>query len=193
MTRPRRPTSPAAARRRAFTLLELILVLVILSVMVAIVVPSLTGVGRNRGADEVTSQIMALCQYGRSQAISDGYAYRLYLDPANRQFQLMVDVGDGTFGELGKEMGQVIYLPEGVSMSFDDAFYLAAIEQGSETGRVAPPREAASIPFVEFKPSGRIDPCRISVMDRDGAVTDIICPSPTETMRLLKPDGSVKF
>ena len=57
---------------RGFTLLELILVMVILSTVLAMAAPSLSGFFGSRQTHDTAAQILALTQLARSQAISEG-------------------------------------------------------------------------------------------------------------------------
>src|SRR5947207_6133930 len=67
--------------RRGFTLLELVVVMLILTVMLAMVAPSLSGFGRGRQAEQAAANILALSRWAREQAISDGRVYRLNFSP----------------------------------------------------------------------------------------------------------------
>ncbi|MBM4024858.1 MAG: prepilin-type N-terminal cleavage/methylation domain-containing protein, partial [Planctomycetes bacterium] len=62
---------------RGMTLLELILVLIILSTVLALAAPSLRGFFASRRIDGAAAQILALTQWARSQAVSEGIVYRL--------------------------------------------------------------------------------------------------------------------
>src|SRR2546428_10956970 len=73
-----------ATGRRGFTLLELIVVMLVLSVLFAMVAPSLSGFGAGRAAEQTASQIVTLSRWAREQAITEGRSYRLHLGPPNR-------------------------------------------------------------------------------------------------------------
>src|SRR3972149_3661562 len=68
-------------RSVGFTLLELILVMVILSTVLAMAAPSLRGFFASRQIQDAAAQILALTQFARSQAVSEGTTYRLNFDP----------------------------------------------------------------------------------------------------------------
>ena len=55
-------------RWAGFTLVELILVLMVLTVMVSIVAPSLRGFGVGRQSSDAATQILSLAQWARAQA-----------------------------------------------------------------------------------------------------------------------------
>ncbi|CAA9403069.1 MAG: hypothetical protein AVDCRST_MAG64-1828, partial [uncultured Phycisphaerae bacterium] len=185
------PLRPLPRPRRGFTLMELILVLLILTVIVGITIPSLRGPAAKRGIDECSGQLLALAQYARSQAVSEGVAYRLNVDAANGVYYLTRQDGPD-FYELGHEFGRQFEVPEGIEVQWDDAFLTQQLQAAEATGQVLPERVAAAVPYVEFRPSGRTDPALIRLTDRDGEVTQVLCPSSTETFRIVKPDGGVK-
>jgi hypothetical protein len=83
-------------------------------------------------------------------------------------------------------------VPEGIELQWDDAYLAQQAQLAERPGRCCRSRVASAVPYVEFRPSGRIDPALIRVTDRDGEVTQVVCPSATETFRIVKPDGAVK-
>ena len=177
--------------RRGFTLMELILVLLILTVIVGMTIPSLRGPAAKRGIDECAGQLLALTQYARSQAVAEGVAYRLNVDVAARTYYLTKQDGP-EFYELGTEFGRVFEVPEGIELQWDSAYLDQQQQLFAITGQVPPDALAGPVPFVEFRPSGRVDPALILITDPDGNVTQLVCPSSTETFRIVKPDGVLK-
>jgi len=163
MTHRRR--QPRPNRPAGFTLLELVLVMLVLSVVTAMVVPSLSGFGIGREAEFAGAQVMTLSRWAREQAISEGRVYRLNFDPTNHTYQVTAQVG-GVFQQVPEEFGSVFALPEGVTMQWQ-----------------APQENGAYV--VDFYPSGRARPVRIQVIARDGTVTYIGNRTATETLRVL--------
>jgi type II secretion system protein H len=187
-------TTPPLDARRAFTLIELILVLAILAILVAIAIPSLEGVARSQGAKECSGQLMALARYAHTQAIADGVSYRLNIDSAGRRYYLTRQ-GDGPdFVELGEEIGRDHMFPDGINVEWDNAYALLQQQQqaAQATGQVQPVVQAGAAPYVEFYPSGRTDPAAIRITDRAGNITEMACLSATETFRLIGADGQIK-
>src|SRR3982751_5148497 len=74
------------SRSRGFTLLELIVVLLVLSVLFAMAAPSMSGFGAGRAAKQTASQIVSLSRWARERAISEGRTYRLNFDTANQVY-----------------------------------------------------------------------------------------------------------
>lgn len=100
LPRPLRPPSaPAAAGagRRAFTLVELLLVLSMLTAVLALVAPSLSRFFRGRGLDAEAQRLVALTRYGQARAASEGVPMVLWLDAEGRSYGIEAD--PSYFGE----------------------------------------------------------------------------------------------
>jgi type II secretion system protein H len=88
---------------RAFTLIELILVMTILLVVMAVAFPSLRGFFRGRNLDSEARRILALTRYGQSRAVAEGVPVVLWIDSKQRTYGLEAAAGrfDFRIGELG--------------------------------------------------------------------------------------------
>ena len=62
--------------------------MLILSTVLAMAAPSLRGFFTSRRLDDAAAQILALTQFARSQAISEGIVYRLNFDTRDRTYWL---------------------------------------------------------------------------------------------------------
>ena len=150
---------------RAFTLLEMVMVMLILSMLLALVAPSLSGFGAGRDAEYAGAQLMTLSRWAREQAISEGRVYRLNFDPAQQTYWVTAQVG-GVFETINSDFGRPFTLPEGVVMEWDAA---------QEAGAYA----------VDFFPTGRARPVKIRVTSRDGQTSFIGNRTATEMLRAL--------
>jgi type II secretion system protein H len=74
--------------RDAFTLVELILVMAILTVTISLVVPSLMQFFGGRSLDSEVQRFLALTRYGQSRAVSEGIPMMLWLDPQGGAYGL---------------------------------------------------------------------------------------------------------
>jgi type II secretion system protein H len=153
-------------RSQGFTLLELILVMVILSTVLAIAAPSLRGFFASRQMQDAAAQILALTQFARSQAVCEGTTYRLNFDAAEATYWLTSNQS-GVFEELGVEFGRVFELPKDTELELED------IEQdGGER-------------FIAFKPQGTVSPGTIRLIDRRGKIVKLYCPAATESFSII--------
>lgn len=70
-----------AAHNLAFTLVELILVMALLTIVMAVAAPSLSRFFRSRDIETEAGRFLALTRYGQSQAVSLGKPMVLWVDP----------------------------------------------------------------------------------------------------------------
>ena len=70
----------------AFTLVELILVMVVMVTILAFVAPTLGRSFKQRGLDEQAVRMLALTEYGRDEAISEGVPTQVWIDPISGNF-----------------------------------------------------------------------------------------------------------
>jgi len=161
-------------RPGGFTLLELILMLVLISTVLALAAPSLRGFVRSRETANAAARILALTQYARSQAISEARPYRLHVDGSSNLCWL-ASQWCGTYVELGREMGRPFALPPGAVVRLTDA-----------SGQASP------LSWVQFYPDGRTDAAIIEITGAPGEVFRVACESATERFRILAPGESGK-
>ena len=79
------------ALQSAFTLIELILVMVLLAVVIAISAPSLSRFFRSRSLDSEAQRFMALTRHAQSRAVSEGVPMVLWLETKQRTYGLNAD------------------------------------------------------------------------------------------------------
>jgi type II secretion system protein H len=159
---------------KGFTLLELILVMVIISTVLALASPSLRGFFASRKTNDAAAQIVSMTQLARSQAIAEGRTYRLNLDVKQGSYQLTVKEG-GAFRELFTEFGRVFLLPDDTSFELEKD---AEGEEGVEQ-------------YIDFFPQGHTEASTIRLTDRRGDVYEIVCYSSTERFQVIVPEEEV--
>jgi len=171
-----------------FTLLELILVLLLLSVVLASAAPSLRVFSASRRVAEAAAQIVALAQYARTQAIAEGRVYRLNLDLEGGRYWVTAQTG-GAFLTLENEFGRVFALPEGTRIVWVEPPPTPAL---AATPGLQLPWQAAtatSLPatrdHLTFFPDGRAETARLRIYDRRDNVLDIACATPADRFRVV--------
>src|SRR3954468_14738547 len=90
---------------RGFTLLELILVLVIMSIALAMAAPSLKGWSRGGKLRDAGEQFLALTRYALAQSAAESRVYRLNVDVQGGRYWLTAADG-AAFANLGNEFGR---------------------------------------------------------------------------------------
>jgi type II secretion system protein H len=189
-----------------FTLIELILVMVIIAILAAAVVPSLTSFRIGRANANTATQLIALSQFARTQSISEGKVYRLVLDTQKGTYQLLAEDDSGAFVPANSDYGDTYSVDKGVKMD-------VMLQQGANTQMSLPEnvqQDAVQSPlpvadptiqtpntlmvnrrdvkdgtYVEFEPSGRTDTVRITLTDRLGSTIRVGCTNPTDLFHVL--------
>ena len=81
--------NPIKRRNRcAFTLVELILVMVLLVVAISIAAPKMSSFVRGRALDSEARRILAIAHEGQSRAVSEGMPMVLWIDDKNNGYGL---------------------------------------------------------------------------------------------------------
>jgi prepilin-type N-terminal cleavage/methylation domain-containing protein len=156
--------SCANCRRRAFTLIELILVMALLAIAISLIVPRLANFFRGRTIDAETRQLLALMHHGQSRAVSAGVPMVLWIDDKQSTYGLKEEPGyteqdrDAVEFTLEKELQFEIPDP-GPSLSAAPlASTLSSGNQGSQSQ-------------IRFLPDGTIaetSPRTVRLVDRNG-------------------------
>jgi len=156
---------------RGFTLLELILVMVILSTVLAMAAPSLRGFFASRKTHDTAAQILALTQFAHSQAISEGIVYRLNFDTRQRTYWLTSQQA-GIYEELKTEFGQTFTLPKDIVMELEEL------------------DEDEAITFLKFTPQGTVTAGTVRLIDRAGRALEVTSPTVTESFSIVEAEQS---
>ena len=146
----------------AFTLLELVLVMVIIAITVAAAAPKLRGWSRGRELRDQADQFIYFTRFARAQAASDGTTYRMTIDANAGTYQLTKLQG-ANFVAVPFDFGQQQKLPEGYHLEIVAQQGVAATSNSNT---------------IDFYPSGRTQPVQVRVTPPGGGdSTVIICPS----------------
>lgn len=146
--------------------------MVILTVMVAVVVPSLGAFTIGRKTNYAAIQIVALAKFARSQAVNEGRTYRLNFQTSNPPSLWLTVQNVGQFVEPGNSLANRLQLPDGVTM---------------RTDLTAQPPDGT---YVDFHSDGRTGdgPVHVWITDRQGRMIEMACLSPTELFHVLPPE-----
>ena len=89
----RRTRSNEPDRARAFTLIELILVMALLLIVIGVALPSLKGFFRGRNLDSEARRFLSLTRYAQSRAVSEGVPMVLWIDARQKAYGLQAQTG----------------------------------------------------------------------------------------------------
>jgi type II secretion system protein H len=159
----------------AFTLLELILVLVILAAAMAMVAPSLRGWSRGAKVRDAGDQFLAVTRWARSEALANSQLYRINIDSQHGMYWVTRQDG-ANFISPGTEFGRIFTVPEG--------FQLIATQ---------PLADSRSEEAIDFAPSGRTQPMQVVIAGPDpGDSVHLECATPAEGFRLVNPQEATR-
>jgi prepilin-type N-terminal cleavage/methylation domain-containing protein len=167
-------------RAGAFTLIELILVMTILTIAVSVTAPALANFFRGRSLDSEARRLLALIHQGQSRAVSEGLPMELWLDTVQGKFGLVSEPSfepqDPKAIEFAIDPGMKIEVVADNNLNMN----LGAGSLGSGNMNLAttPIQNTAPVrsvhpelPKIRFLPNGTISetsPQRLSLTDRDG-------------------------
>jgi prepilin-type N-terminal cleavage/methylation domain-containing protein len=172
-----RPSAFGFRRRAAFTLIELILVMAILTMAVSVTAPTLANFFRGRTLDSEARRLLALTHSGQNRAVSEGIPVDLWVDPANGMIGLDAEPSYETVDpravEFDLDSGLKIEVSPQTVVS--PATMTMTMNRSQVNSVASVPRvnlTHAALPTIRFLPDGNISetsPQRLRLSGRDGA------------------------
>src|SRR5436305_8653979 len=99
-----------------FTLLELVLVLLVITIAVGIAAPSLRGWSRGSKMRDTADQLVTLARLARTQAATTAQLHRLTLDARNNRAVVQKQDGEN-FIDMTEGEGGSYTFPEGITVA----------------------------------------------------------------------------
>lgn len=168
--------------RRAFTLLELILVMMIIATVMALAAPSLSGWSKGAKLRNAAESLVSMTRYARTQAIIKGTVYRVQLgDPAT--FTLLKQQGTD-FVEANDQAAPAVAAPDGGKIEFTRITVNSNEQTQPDTGT----KDAASSDAsraLDFDPTGRSPTATIKIYDSAGKYLTIENTSPLQQFKTV--------
>ena len=153
---------------RAFTLIELIMVMTLLVVVISLAAPSLAGFFRGRALDSEARRLLSLTRQGQSRAASEGVPMILWVDTGERTYGLEADRS-----YIENDTKAVEYqFDNSVNLKFIPMDNVRSLLSGSVmSGKRPVSSKHSSRPHICFQPDGSIDENSfetVQVLDREG-------------------------
>jgi len=130
-------------KEKGFSLVELVVVLLIVSLSIALVAPSLSRFSRTIELKAATKKISGILRYYRSEAVNKGNVYQVFFDSDLREVkvQSMESTEEKGEGEKKEEQSskKIYSLPDGVHIK---EIKVESLQYSSD------------LPTVEFYPNG---------------------------------------
>jgi type II secretion system protein H len=159
-----------SARHRGFTLLELLLVMMIITVVLGLAAPSLRGWRRATNLKGAAEDFITITRFARVQAVASGTVHRVVLEPASGRYFVAAQSGQN-FVPIESNLARG---------TVPDEFHIQwADQQSVERG------------FVDFQPNGRAQAARLRLSSDYGELVEVACASPAEGFRMVDP-GEVR-
>jgi type II secretion system protein H len=165
---------------RAFTLVEMILVMALLCVILGIAAPSLSRSFHQRNLNEEATRLLALTEYARDEAVSQGVPMSVWIDVETGHFGAQAMPGYEDAGARSKEFTLI----EGLHFDVLEDSPSAAVQtagasqtgMAGRTGAARPPSVAGQSEVAEFLPDGTLDPSSqpaVRLEDRSNSAIEV--------------------
>ena len=165
--------STIPSRGSAFTLIELILVMTILTITVSITAPALANFFRGRTLDSEARRLLALTRQGRSRAVSEGIPMELWIDAVQHsvglEAQPSYETTDARAVDLTIDSDIQIEIINGTTANNSSPFGVVP-QMGSGSAKLAVSNHP-DLPKIRFLPDGSISdssPQMLRLTGRDG-------------------------
>ena len=127
-------------RRRAFTLIELVLVLALLVVITSLAAPAMANFIRGRALDSESRRLFSLMHAAQSRAVSEGMPMVLWVDEKNGAYGFQEE----TTGKAGD--------PKAENLTLDSTLQIAVLNVG-----MSAPTMFNNLPAIRFLADGTVD------------------------------------
>jgi Tfp pilus assembly protein FimT len=150
-------------RARAFTLVELMLVMAMLIIVVGVALPSLKGFFRGRTLDSEARRFLSLTRYGQNRAVSEGVPMMLWIDAKQGAYGL--EAAPGFADEDTKAVEFTLH--EELRVEVSTPIVATGLSQMRQSLRAS---TTGNRPMIRFSPDGFIgetSPDRIVIREGD--------------------------
>lgn len=163
------------AGRKAFTLLELILIMIVLCTVLAMAAPSLRGFFTSHQLNDMTEQILAMTRYAKVQSVFESRYYRINFD-TNQRLYWIASRRESQYERLDNNFGNMYSIPTEIDVSFENVSY--------ENG----------IYYFEFNPEGYSKEAAVRLKDNQDNIQEVVCYSPAENYEIIEIiDGKERY
>ncbi len=143
---------------RAFTLIELILVMAVLTIAVCISAPALSHFFRGRSLDSQARMLLALTRHGQSRAVSEGLPIELWVDAPKAE--LGMEAEPSYEQADAKAMDFTLQSNVQIEVVNTGAKPASALGLAPTAGSISTPKimsRHAGLPRIRFMPDGTLD------------------------------------
>ena len=154
--------------RRAFTLVELMVVVAIMGVLLGISIPAFTSLSKKAPLERAISDVEAACRNARSKAILDKRVMEIYLNDTED----IVSLGTATRGIMALDMETGLETKQAEMGEQIESFQLEA-----DLEIIAPRDDESTGELVlRFYPNGTAESVELRVFDSEGSYILVVDP-----------------
>lgn len=171
-----RATRFAHQAQRAFTLIELILVMALLTIVISLTAPRLSRFFHGRTLDSEARRLLALTRSGQSRAVSEGMPMDLWVDTGQGAFGLEAepsyDTSDSKAVDFTLDSGLQLEVVNKLVVAPANTVTMNRAQRVSTASVSRVNLVHANLPTIRFLPDGSISetsPQVLRLTDRDGA------------------------
>lgn len=151
---------------RAFTLIELILVLALLVIITSLAAPAMARFIRGRALDTEARRLVALMHAAQSRAVSEGMPMMFWVDEKSGAYGLAAETsaqsGAQVIGQASGQNGD----PKAENLTVDSTLAIAVLHAGTGVATTF-----NGLPAIRFQADGTVDensPQTLKLTDSDG-------------------------
>jgi len=159
-----RVTFPGKNRRAAFTLIELMVVLIIIAVMSGMIIAEMSGNFQDALLRSSSRQLISVFSLASSRAISVNRLFRVRFDRASGHYMVEKHARGDSFDPTGDVAGSEGVLDPRISIRIQDPDNTETPEADTEAARLEHTADNA----VSFYPDGTTDGREVELRDRQG-------------------------
>ena len=152
--------------RRAFTLIELVVVIVLIGIMAAAIIPEMKGTFGDALLRSTGRDLVNIFSFASSRAVGLGQCYRVKFDAPNGRYAVERQIHDGTgtdFVPLKDVSGAEGKVDSHIAVA------ISPPEESSSRNDSSPsPADQSLLDAISFYPDGTADAAEIRLRDRDG-------------------------
>lgn len=129
-------------RNKGFSLIEMVIVLVLISLSIALVTPSMSRFSKRIELKTSAQKVSGILRFFRSEAVQKGRVFQVLFDPDSRVVRVKALEGDDPEKEGKEELklqGRRYFLPSGIQM---------------KEVRIPSTEFPSDLPTIEFYPNG---------------------------------------
>ncbi len=174
---------------RGFTLVELMVVIIVVSILTAVMVPQFTGTHEEELLRAAGRDLVGAMKYASSQAVTRHQVHRLHIDPRKGAFWLEAETRFRDFERISEGAGR---MDERITVFVRSS--RAVLETG--TSEIPPPlpEEGDPVPpeVIRFRADGTADGREIELRDRSGFGLRLVVNPVTSRILLIRLDREVR-